>query len=74
MYFNVLWLDERPLDQGQFSWDLIFNPTNLRATMYTLEIIHSILTCSLKQFHPESQEAKLRETWTERFLKANGFA
>ena len=42
--------------------------------MYTLDIIHSILTSSLKQFHPESQEAILRQTWTERFLKANGFA
>ena len=74
MFWNVLWLDERPVDQGPFSWDLIFYPSNLRATMYTLEIIHSILTSSARQFHPDSPEAILRAKWTERFLKNGGFA
>ena len=43
MFWNVLWLNERPADQGKFTWEMIFNPEDINFTMYTLEIVDSII-------------------------------
>ena len=73
MFWDVLRLNNRPAGLEPFSWEMVFNPSDLRVTMYTLEIVESILTNATCQVDPASEEGKLRADWVERFLRQGGF-
>ena len=73
MFWNVLWLNNRPEDQRKFNWEMVFNPDDIKVTMYTLEIVDSILTNTTCQVDPASAEGELRTNWVERFLRQGGF-
>ena len=73
MFWNVLWLNDRPEQNGKFSWEMVFNPNDIKVTMYTLEIIDSILTNTTCQVNPNTPEGVFRADWVQRFLKQGGF-
>ena len=70
---DVFWLNDRPQGKGPFKWDMIFSD-DIHATMYTLEIINSILkNDSTMADDPSYEEVFLnKEDWIERFLKQGG--
>ena len=70
---DVFWLNDRPEGEGPFKWNMIFSD-DVDATMYTLEIINSILkNDSTMADDPSYEEVFLTKgDWIERFLMQGG--
>ena len=73
LYWGVIWLDERPEGRGKFNWDMIFDTSDIKMTMYSLDLINSIVEDPYEVNDPTNQEAAWRKTWVIRFIKLNGF-
>ena len=73
MFWSVLWLDQRPEKFGTFTWEIIFDPKEMKMTMYNLDIVQSVVEAPQVPLHPDSDEAKLRKNWVGRFFKLGGF-
>ena len=43
IFWNILKLNQRTEEDGPFSWDMIFDETDIKVTMYSLDIIDSII-------------------------------
>ena len=64
-------LEERQESDKPFSWAMVFHESDIKITMYSLDIIDSIV--KTPQAPVTSHETALRFNWVERFLKAGGF-
>ena len=72
-FWTTLWLEERPETWGKFTWNDIFDTSDLNKLQYVLEIIDSFIQSDPTVFHIESDEYKLRYSWVNRFLQQGGF-
>ena len=65
---DVYWLHDRPEGTGTFQWEMIF-PDDTDATMYTLEIVDSILKKACSEEDPTYSDVTIYQSdWVVRFL------
>ena len=69
LFWDILWLNDRPATMGAKDWRTILEDSDLNKVAYCLSIVDSFVTLDVSGWDKNSDEYKLRTTWVQRFLE-----
>lgn len=73
MFYDILWLDDRPKEYSYINWKTILQDPNFNKIRYALTIVDALITTDLAQINPNNYDYNYRYSWSNRFLEQGGF-